>query len=57
MAGDPFIREHKDEIEAMAYKIYLERKEYCQADDPELNWTRAVCTIKAKYKQKEAANA
>lgn len=37
-----FVEKHRDEIERTAYQIYLARETYCQPDNPQGNFLRAI---------------
>lgn len=46
---DPFVEQHKEEIEREAFKIYRMREHYLQPDDSIANFLEAIHRVKVRY--------
>ena len=57
MSDDPFVEDHRKEIERMAYHIYKSRECFKQEDDPGQNFIQAISIIRRQYQEKESHHA
>ena len=46
---DPFVEEHRKEIEREAHRLYRQRDFYKQEDNPEANFLQVISNVKRRY--------